>query len=66
MIEHNNSNNEPRVTRRRILNQNLDLKKWWQSLMDSYNKPKFQRKKWADEYKLVPPPPPQTRVWFEK
>ncbi|MBU2920048.1 hypothetical protein KO504_01720 [Winogradskyella psychrotolerans] len=68
IIEHNNSNNELRVTQRSILDQNSDLKKWWQSLMDSYNKPKFQRKKWADEYKLVPPPPPppQTTEWFKK
>lgn len=68
LIEHNDSTNKSSIIKRRILDQSSDLKKWWQSFMDSYNMPKFQRKKWSDEYKLVPPPPPppQTTEWFKK
>ncbi|MFD2725097.1 hypothetical protein [Hyunsoonleella rubra] len=67
MIEYVESNNEATIHHRRILNQNSNLKRWWQSFIDSYNNSKFQRKKWADEYGLVPPPPPppQTTEWFK-
>ncbi len=43
-----------------------DLKKWWQSYMDSYKDPKFAKKEIADKYGLIPPPPPppETEDWF--
>lgn len=68
LIHHNKSMNQFQITSRKILDQNSDLKKWWQSLMDTYKKPKFQRNKWAEMYDLVPPPPPppQTTEWFKK
>lgn len=68
IIDNDGLNNKPKVIRRRIVVESSDLKKWWQSLMDSYHEPKFQRAIWAEKYKLFPPPPPppQTTAWLNK
>ena len=35
-----------------------EMRTWWQSYMDSYNDPKYHRKHWASAYSFIPPPPP--------
>lgn len=56
------------VKTRTIFDDKQEKMAWWQSFMLSYNDSKFLRKHWADEYGLVPPPPPapETSEWFEK
>lgn len=67
-IPNNSLADTSEIKLKKASNQASDLKTWWRSLMRSYRLSKFQRKKWADNYGLVPPPPPppQSTEWFSK
>lgn len=47
------------VTKRTIfVDDEIKLKSWWISFMQSYNNKECLRDEWADKFGLVPPPPP--------
>ena len=59
-IQNKPSPNAPEIIQKRIVSSDTSRKKWWQSLMNSYNDPRYLREKWFKISKIPPPPPPAT------
>lgn len=58
LIDFKETAKKPHIKSVKIILEELEIKKWWLSLMKTYKESKFLRKKWADKYGLIPPPPP--------